>query len=329
VRGVAIGAAGDIFAVGDIALGSDPDPSDGKRVATYLAAFDSTGTPRYRVAFDQRPSAQGFDVVVDPAGNPIVLGAYQSDAPYGDEVFVRKLDMNGQTTWTALIATALTQGTYAQPRLALAPDGGVFAAFIFNGGLVVGGATIAGLDQYGLAVLRFGADGALLWSRTFHGTASGTIVLTGLAVSAQTGDVVLVGGVRDSVDFGGEPIGPASPNSGSRWAFLLRLSAAGAHVHSAAYGGLFGDNLAVAAAITPEDNVLFAGDNSGDAFEAGGTQVVVRMYVMEVDPTGQVVSARPLAAVAGADFNVSSIVMTGHGDTLFGGSALAKVSRTW
>jgi len=155
--------------------------------------------------------------------------------------------------------------------------GTVGSATDFGGGVICPASSIF--------VVKYSAGGAPVWSRCLGGT-SGTG--TGRAVAVDgSGNVVVTGSFRGSVDFGGGPL----TNVGWTDIFLAKYSATGAHLWSRRFGGLVQtfDQTGTAVAVDSGGNVIFTGLFQGTADFGGGPLVTAGddVFVAKYSPAGQ------------------------------------------
>ncbi|MDQ4120650.1 MAG: SBBP repeat-containing protein [Acidobacteriota bacterium] len=141
-----------------------------------------------------------------------------------------------------------------------------------GGGLLSAGSTDIFVAKYS------GATGAHIWSKRFGGTLSDGA--NSIAVDGS-GNIVLTGYFRDTVDFGGVPL----TSSGSFDVFLLKLSGTnGNHVWSKRFGGTSSDGV-LDVAVDVAGDVVITGDFIGNADfgglilqSAGGGDIFVAKY---------------------------------------------------
>jgi hypothetical protein len=126
-----------------------------------------------------------------------------------------------------------------------------------------------------------------VWSKTFGDSSQQQ--LTGLAVDPSNGDIVFVGSLRGTIDFGGGPMASTGPAADG---FVVKLDALGNHKWSKRFGDA-SSQLANAVAIGPGGVIYVGGQMSGSAdfgdgvikTSAGGDDA----FLAKFDPDGNVV----------------------------------------
>jgi PKD repeat protein len=233
---------------------------------------------------------------------------------------------SGQVVWGRRIG-----GTGYDEVKGIAVDG--------SGNVIVTGEAVgpielgAGITCAGsIFVARYDAGGGLLWARC-PGSAAGGGGGRGVAVDAS-GNVVVTGYFRGTVDFGGGQL--ASPNGYD--IFLVKYSAAGAHLWSKRFGGPVvgaivsesGADVAVDAA----GNVVVTGSFEGTADFGGGPLTSAGqgdVFLAKYSPAGTHLWSRRFGGTfadegKGLALDASgNVVLTGafYGAVDFGGGLLA------
>lgn len=243
---------------GEIELGSDRLESAGETDA-FVARLDSTGA----VDWAARLGGAGFDaataVVVDRAGNPVVVGDFSGSLRAGNrqlrargesDVFAASFRRDGTIRWgvalggldwdSAAAATLTSDGDLAVVGSTGTPERG-------EGSLQVGDADVL--------LARIAPDGALKWTRTVGGTAWDQ----GLAVAAdRDGDVAVAGSFGGTLSLGVASLVAAGASDG----FVLRVTSRGRIVRAERVGGA-GADAVTAVAIAPDGTTALAGTFSG------------------------------------------------------------------
>jgi hypothetical protein len=148
-------------------------------------------------------------------GGYILVGVTSSYGAGGDDVYLIKTDVNGDTLWTKTFG-----GTE--------PDGGTFVCQTDDGGYIITGYTASfGAGDYDLWLLKTDQNGDSLWSRTYGG---GTWS-AGISVhELSNGDFTVIGATDE---YG----------AGANDAWMIRTDASGDSLWSNTYGGSLDDNV--------------------------------------------------------------------------------------
>jgi hypothetical protein len=272
-----------------------------------VVKLDNDGEHVWSRVFGDKDPDRAERVAVDAEGDVIVTGTFTTEMDFGGpepllsagmrDAFVVELD--GQTgAYIAALQIGGAGDDYGFGVDATA-DGGLVVAGRFAGSIELGG----GLTSEGELDIYFARlDSSLLpvWAQSFGSV--GIDEPHDVAVQ-QNGDIVLIGGFSDTVDFGGGGL----VSAGARDIFLATFDDAGEHVWSNGYGdstdqfgGSFELNSSLTLAVDDEDGTIYmagyllgavdfdgqifdaAGDTNADAFytvfDAGGTFVTGQYY---------------------------------------------------
>jgi cysteine-rich repeat protein len=270
---VSTDAAGDVFAGGWFANPYPPEPW--QYDALLLKLDGATGDELWR--WTTTPAGSDYfaivnEVVVDPAGNPVIVG-YTDNPGTSNDLFVAKLDgATGAELWRV---DGAVPGLFYDAGFAVALDGA--------GDVVAGGSAYTGAAYEPIVLKLAGSDGHELWRQTLGG-APGTVCpctesASGVAVDG-TGDVLVTSGV----DGGFQLAKLAGPSGAVLWVrsvfarpgeiahpFEIALDAAG-NAATAGYTGPLGDidgqDFAVVKVSGADGHILGCGNGAGDPGEA-------------------------------------------------------------
>jgi hypothetical protein len=143
------------------------------------------------------------------------------------DAFVAKLDRDtGEATFAMQIGGAGDDYGFG---VDVDVNGDVVIAGRFGASLELGGNMLPHAGDLDIYVARLDDVGKVLWAKSFGGP--GKDEVHDLRIQ-QSGDIVLLGAISDSVDFGGGPL----ISAGARDIFLATLDRDGAHSWSASYG---------------------------------------------------------------------------------------------
>ena len=286
--------------------------------AVLTFAATGLGSPAHAAVGDHLWS-EGFSkfgvVGVDGTDHILAFGTFVGTVDFGGgpitavnsnigDLFLVRFDSNGAFLWQRHITPGGGNGVFNH---AVAGDaaGNVYVAGWLNGGTVdMGGGAIAGtqgyvtkLDSAGNHVWTKGLGGAHVWSSSF-GDASNQAFL---AVKIDnTGNVVVLGSVQGTIDFGGGPLtAPALDYS------LAAFTSAGAHSWSHVFGG----------GLTSGGLVHFTSAGAHDWSAVHGSAAgFERGYGVAIDSAGDVLTSGRMTAAT--DFGGGALPVT-SGSGLF------------
>ena len=206
---VAVGSDGSIYVAGSARLTINQ-----QIFATKFAADGTVVWHRVWNTPESEGETQGQGVTISAAGDVYVAGVTPRlpvpGQPISFEVALLKLDSAGSLVWQRAVSAGETND--ARGGVAVAPDGSV---------AVTGGRFDPRTSDLNALVLKFGADGSLLWNRNWGGRSGDDAA--GVVVGAD-GSIFVSGGTNS---FG----------SGSDDGFLLRLGSDGKVMDAMTWGG--------------------------------------------------------------------------------------------
>jgi len=214
---VAVDAAGNGYVAGYTA-GSLPDQTQRGERDAFLRRLDPDGQHVWTSQFGSDGSTFAEAVAIDATGSVVVVGATDgalvADAHQGEfDVFVRKFDPAGPTSWTRQFGTVETD--YAT-GVALDLLGNAYVVGYTRGALA-GHSSAGGTDAF---MTKLDPNGAHVWTQQFGSGAND--LAFGVAVDAF-GDVLVTGYTRGALE-GAEHAGGVdaftikfTPNGEVRW----------------------------------------------------------------------------------------------------------------
>jgi hypothetical protein len=267
--GIAADASGNVLVTGHYGPGGN----------AFVAKYDPNGV---QVWIQWLGFGKGFDVTADAAGNVLVTGALGTYPPSANpvvDIFVKKFDAAGTPLWSKTFATP---GTDEGLGIATDLSGNVAVTGRFSGTVDFGGGSLATAGSDDIFVAEYDTNGSHLWSRRFGDTSNdygSAIVIDG------SGNVVVCGSFRGSVNFGGGPLASA----GGFDMFVAKYDAGGNHQWSHRYGSSAFNDYAADVALDGSDNVVVSGTFTGTVDFGGGPITSVGsgdIFVAKYDPTG-------------------------------------------
>lgn len=252
-----LGAAGSIRSAGGCYEG-----------IIFVAKYGPAQTPLWTARFGDGLQDQfAEDVTTDAWGNVLLVGRIRGTVDFGCgpltstgakyDVTVAKLNASGQCLWSH----AYGNGIDDQFGVGVAVDGSGNAVIVgrMRGTVSFGGASLTSVGaKYDVFVAKLDANGAHLWSHSFG---DGTQDQYGEAVAVDaTGNVLLTGQMRGSINFGGGTMPSLGPHYD---VFLAKLTGNGAHLWSAVYGDGVNDQAATGVAVDTAGNVVVTGTCRG------------------------------------------------------------------
>ncbi len=258
----------------------------------YVAKYAASGGYLWSQRFGGSQNDFPKGIAVDSGGSIVITGYFTGSANFGGGAlpgstsatgFLAKYASTGSHIWSK----RLTTGASLDVGTAVGVDGAgsVLVAAGFYNTANFGGGSLTSAGSQDIALLKYNASGALLWSKRIGGVTDDVIL--SLAADTTTGEFVTTGYFADAVDFGGGRLTSAGGND----AFVARYSSSGAHVWSKRWGSALEDkayavaldnlgNSAVTGMFT--NNVDFGG---GPVSNAGGNGSA-DIFLVKISSTG-------------------------------------------
>ncbi|MEM3511512.1 MAG: hypothetical protein QXW47_11175 [Candidatus Jordarchaeales archaeon] len=233
-----------------------------------------------------------FRVAVDGQGNIIVVGETWSFGAGGSDVWVLKLDPNGDPTWQKAYG-----GTYGDSAFRVAVDG--------QGNIIVVGETWSfGAGGSDVWVLKLNASGNVIWQKGY-GRESNDYAW-GVAVDSQ-GNIIVAGGT-ESFGAGGSDV------------WILKLDPNGDPTWQKTYGGA-SNECALDVAFDVQGNIIVSGYTY--SFGAGGSDV----WVLKLDPNGEPIWQKTYGGVN--DDYASGVTVDAQGNIIVAGGTSSSGAGGW
>lgn len=241
----------------------------------FVAKFGPDGSHAWSNRFGDGEYQLAGAVAADASGSVILTGVFHGTVDFGggaltsagySDIFVAKFGSSGSHLWSKRFGDGDYQGA-----LALAVDGSenVVVTGYFEGTVDFGSGTPMSAGGSDIFVVKFGPEGAWLWSKRFGDE---SYFQTGESVAVDaSGNVIVTGYFASAVDFGGGVLTSAGNND----IFVAEFGVEGAHLWS----DRFGDEdfqEACAAAVDASGSVIITGwfasavDFGGGALTSAG-----------------------------------------------------------
>lgn len=331
VGAITVADDGAVYTSGSVRGGEDLDPSPtetfdlGARGA-YVSRLSADGSfvwARLVAGSVGTGSAVVRSVSVDDDGNIYTVGSFTKTIDFDPDpdvearltapgqfnaTFISKLDANGEFVWVRRLADPQNaQGSAVPSALVLDDDGNLVIAGRFNFTIDFdpsrdGVFQIESSSSGAAFVVKLGADGDLMWARSFGG------VPNDMAID-DAGRLVLAGDFSGTADFDPDPDATSDlVATGLIDAFVLSLSGDGDFGWAAQFTS--NDRTKAAGVAVDEDGAVFVtGDQSGDTdFDPGpdpsvltapeSHPLIFRTYVVKLDADGGFVWAGQMLSTA-------------------------------
>lgn len=279
-KSLAVDSAGNVVFTGSmrgtIDFGGGNRTSVGAKHDIFVVKLSSGGTHQWSDTFGDGATDQwGQGVAVDSAGNVVFVGQMKGTIDFGGgaesstgakyDIFVVKLTAAGAHQWSLIHGDGLQDQEVM--GIAVADAGDIVVTGTVRGTLDFSTPLISTGDQRDAFVARFGSGGGLLWADSFG---DGLFDQRAGQVAVDTrGNVLLVGAIRGSADFGGGTL----YSQGDKYdVFRAKFSAGGTHLCSSLHGDGVQDQHVSEVAVDDSGNVVLAGSIRGTVDLGGGAQ---------------------------------------------------------
>ena len=249
------------------------------------------GTPlahRWSQGFGDAGDQLNIHAAVDGSGNVITTGSFKGAVNFGggdltsagdNDIFVAKFDATGNHVWSKRFGDALIQFATG----AVDGSGNVIVTGSFQGSVDFGGGVLTSAGSHDIYIAKFDPAGNHVWSRRFGGT---DIDFENSVAVDGSGNVIVTGTFRASIDFGGGVLTAAGIADDI---YVAKFDATGNHVWSKRFGDATAES-AYGVAADGSGNVIVTGPfestvnfGGGVLTSAGGESDI---YVAKFDGTG-------------------------------------------
>lgn len=327
-------ASGNVYMIGRFHGTADMDPSPavlnfvsngGSDV--FISKYDQNGNFLWSRQFGAGGNDDGYELKIDPSGNVVATGYFQSTIDFdpgpsvynitgngANDIFILKLDPSGNFIWAYGIG-----GSGIDYGLSMTIDGsgalyftGQFSSTVdFNAGPGVFNMTSAGGSD--IFVLKMDLNGNFIWARRFGGTATDFV---SCIETDNNGDVIFTGSFGATADFDPSPAVYNLTAVGlSTDSYIAKLDANGNFTWAIKFGSPFSD-AGLNLDIDQWNNIISIGNFYGTAdFDPGpgvfnltpvGTS---NAYISKLDAAGNFIWAKGIESTvssAGDNVNVNA-----------------------
>jgi Carboxypeptidase regulatory-like domain len=327
---IAVDAAGNVLITGFFIDTADFGGGPLYGEDAFVAKLDAGGNHLWSRSLDVTITQGQYghysgSVATDAAGNVLVAGGF--DEGYGSfsDIFVIKLDADGDPVWRRSFANDLRELLYVSMSADAA--GNVLVTGTFEGTVDFGGGPLTSAGSLNIFVAKLDAGGNHLWSRRFGEAA----IFQSSAVDAQ-GNVLVTGHFVGTMDFGGGPlttIGSSGDVFGD--VFVAKLDADGNHLWSRRFGDERMEQ-AYSIAADATGNVLITGIFDSMVDFGGGPLTNGGIFVAKLDAGGNHLWSRRVNNTFPHNMSISddaagNVLLTGSflGTVDFGGGPLTNI----
>ncbi len=231
---------------------------------TFAASIARDGSLRWALHFGGRGDDNTFDLSTDGDGNIYMSGWFADTITFGDvtlqsqgsqDMFLVKLDPNGQTIWARSFGGRSGDGGN---EIAVLAGGDIAVALISEGDITVDGRSFsAGGGSRDSYVLRLNRNGEVLWVHPVNGP--GVERIRAMSMN-EAGEVFVGFQYRDSLQMGGQVLQSQGDWDGA----AAKLTSGGDLAWLVPVGGSDVDNVRGIGA-APDGSVYLSGEFSGPA----------------------------------------------------------------
>ncbi|MEI9921894.1 MAG: gliding motility-associated C-terminal domain-containing protein [Bacteroidota bacterium] len=240
---------------------------------TLIVKLDASGNELWQKKINTNGWG-GRGIALDPLGNVIIAGGFSATVDFdpnagvqnvvgNDDLFVWKLDINGNLMW---VKTMPGTGTVQPCAIATDPTNNILVTGHFSGGPTdfdpgSGTTTLTPAGSSDIFILKLEPDGDLTWAKQIGG--SGIDYAYDIA-SNTSGDIFIAGSFTETVDFDpgvGTSVATSLPTT-KRDGYLLRLNPDGTYKWAWQFGSTDDDD-ARGVSFDTDGNILLAGQFQG------------------------------------------------------------------
>ncbi len=166
---------------------------------------------RWSKNYGDEQNQSGVSIAVGISSNPVIAGNFEGDIslttpPYqsagGDDIFVAKLDSQGDHLWSKNIGGAEQQQVAA---VAMDASGNVIVVGNFNGKTIIDGNNHGSYFGQDIFVAKYNTTGTLLFSASHGDPMAGSVSVSAVAIDDQE-NIIIAGTFSGEVSFGGDTL---------------------------------------------------------------------------------------------------------------------------
>jgi hypothetical protein len=326
------------FSFGGAVVPSDSTPGCGPNgcdTDTAVVKLSSAGAFLWGKRFgDGTEDQDGWDIAARKFGDIAIVGTYKGSVNFGGgalgavglgpNVFVARFTSAGAHVWSNRFGNGA--GAY-RGSIAFDGAGNTIVTGYFAGSINFGGMTLNSAGSTDIYIAKFDNIGNHLWSARFGDIQSQeSYSPRGLDVAADaSGNVVLIGELNGSADFGGGALTSTADND----LFVAKFDLNGAHLWSKRF-----DDAGVPGrlAIDPSGAIMLTGSSQSALDFGGGSLPGPGGFLVELAPDGSHVWSRRFpgwsgyAVATGTQFLLVTGALTGSDD--FGAGQVSSAGST-
>mgnify|MGYP002777213240 CR=1 FL=1 len=333
-------AAGNVYTTGYFRGTTDFDPGPGTTILSapgnnevYISKLDASGNLVWAKSVGGPTDDQGNTITVDSNGNVYIAGIFRGTADFdpgpgsapltslgGHDVFILKLDQNGDFLWVRQIGGASLSGDGVS-TIKLDGTGNVCTYGYFNGTVDFNpGAPIFNLNSAGqtdLFISKLDNDGNFVSALKFGGT---NFDLPGQMAIDAMNEIYCTGYFRGTSDFDPGPGNFNLNSAGGDDIFIVKLDAASNFSWANRFGGT-GDDGGTAVMKDASGNILLSGyfENTIDLDPGVGvsdftSSGLADFFILKLTATGDYAWAR---TVGGGGDDISQDIFVDGDDQVY------------
>jgi hypothetical protein len=201
----------------------------------FMVKLDANGDHLWSKRFGDANNQMNVGIATDSADNVIVTGHFTGSVDFGGgvltsagnwDIFVAKLDANGDHLWSKRFGNASEQGAGS---VAVDSIGNVIVTGYFAGSVDLGGGALTSAGGDDIFVAKLDTNGGHLWSERFgdaNDQYGGNVAIDG------TGNVLITGSIDGSTNFGDAPL----QSAGNGDALLAKFNSGGDYLCAKRFG---------------------------------------------------------------------------------------------
>jgi hypothetical protein len=270
-------ASGNVIIVGTfggtVDFGGGPLVSGTGDEDMFVAKFNAAGGHVWSRRIGGSSMESPNTVAVDGGGNITISGGFRGTVDFGgavlmnpedSDVFIARLDADGQTLWARSFPVPGHQHAFG---LSVTSDHTLVACRL-DEGIDFGGGYLDAIGGVNVFVARLDDAGNHVWSRRFAGTSHEMYPKNGVLRASESGEFYLAGSFEASLDFGTGVL----MSTGGRDIYVAKFTADGTCLWSKRFGDTSDQDVS-GAAVDEVGSLVIAGTFNGSLDVGGGALV--------------------------------------------------------